>query len=398
MKRKFKLAYLVSHPIQYQAPLLREISEDHEIDLTVFFCSSSSVQRHFDKGFGRDIEWDVPLLGGYKHKFLWAYRDKGDPGVFHPLNKGLSKILKEENFDALWVHGHMRFYHLLSMIKARINGLIVLNRDEAWKFSARRQPVKVFAKRLFYVLLRRVCHGWLVIGSANRDYYLCNGMQKDKIFFVPYSIDNKYFRDRALAAIPKRAKLREKLFLEPNRQVILYAAKLLTRKRPNDLIEAFSRLLKNKQIRAPYLVLVGDGNYRKTLERQVKLLDIETSVRFVGFINQSEIPGYYDLCDVFVLPSVLEPWGLVINEVMTAGRAIIASDQVGSAQDLVKQGENGFVFPAGDLVALTKSLERIITDKKLSQSMGKRSLEIIENWDFRKDIEGLKACLRHFLG
>ena len=94
-------------------------------------------------------------------------------------------------------------------------------------------------------------------------------------------------------------------------------------------------------------------------------------MRFVGFINQSEIPGYYDLCDVFVLPSVLEPWGLVINEVMTAGRAIIASDQVGSAQDLVKQGENGFVFPAGDLVALTNSLERIITDKKTFSKYGK---------------------------
>ena len=90
MKRKFKLAYLVSHPIQYQAPLLRKISEDPEIDLTVFFCSSASVQRHFDKGFRRDIEWDTPLLGGYKHKFLWAYGDNKDPGVLYPLNKGLS--------------------------------------------------------------------------------------------------------------------------------------------------------------------------------------------------------------------------------------------------------------------------------------------------------------------
>lgn len=398
MKRKFKLAYLVSHPIQYQAPLLREISEDPEIDLTVFFCSSASVQRHFDKGFRRDIEWDIPLLGGYKHKFLWAYGDNEDPGILYPLNKGLSKTLKDEKFEALWVHGHMRVYHLVSMIRARINGLIVLNRDEAWEFSAKRHPIKKILKRLFYALLRRVCHGWLVIGSANRDYYLRNGMQKDNIFFVPYTIDIKYFRDRALAAIPERPKLREELSLEPNRPVILYAAKFLKRKRPNDLIEAFSRLLKNKKIRAPYLVLVGDGNYRKALERQVKLLDIETSVRFVGFRNQSEMPRYYDLCDVFVLPSVLEPWGLVINEVMTAGRAIIASDQVGSAQDLIQQGRNGLIFPAGDLVALTNSLERIITDKKLSQCMGKRSLEIIENWNFQKDIEGLKACLQHFLG
>ena len=97
-------------------------------------------------------------------------------------------------------------------------------------------------------------------------------------------------------------------------------------------------------------------------------------MRFTGFRNQSELPSFYSLCDVFVLPSLLEPWGLVVNEVMTAGRAVVASDQVGAVFDLIRDGENGYVFPAGDVDALTTSLSNIVSDSALSERMGQRSL------------------------
>ena len=59
-KKKVKVAYLVSHPIQYQAPLLRRIAQEPDIELTVFFGSDFSVQEYVDKGFGVDVKWDVP--------------------------------------------------------------------------------------------------------------------------------------------------------------------------------------------------------------------------------------------------------------------------------------------------------------------------------------------------
>ncbi|MBK20653.1 MAG: glycosyltransferase [Rhodospirillaceae bacterium] len=395
MNRKYRLAYLVSHPIQYQAPLLRQIAADPDIDLTVFFCSDISIREHVDEGFGQVIEWDTPLLDGYKHQFLKSWADDGPPSVFRPVNSGLPKALKEGKFDALWVHGYMRFYHLISMFRARIMGLVVLNRDEAWEMSAPRGPLKKFIKRLFFSVLRKICHGWLVIGSANKNYYLAHGMQEDVIFPMPYTIDNQYFSDQATAA--DVSGLRAEFNLEPNRPIILYASKFMGRKRPKDLVEAVARLSKDPKNRQPYLLMVGDGEQREALKKQVEDLGLEESVRFTGFRNQSELPSFYSLCDVFVLPSFLEPWGLVVNEVMTAGRAVIASDQVGSVYDLIKDGENGFVFPAGNVDALTESLSRIVSDPTLSENMGKRSLEIIENWGFREDIEGLKRGLNYFL-
>jgi len=120
-------------------------------------------------------------------------------------------------------------------------------------------------------------------------------------------------------------------------------------------------------------------------------------VRFAGFRNQSALPAFYDLCDVFVLPSRLEPWGLVINEVMNAGRAVIASDEVGGAIDLVRDGENGFVFPAGDVAALADRLRRILGDPALCRNMGERSRVLIDGWSFREDVEGLRRALDYFV-
>ncbi len=66
LKKKVRLAYLVSHPIQYQAPLLRRIAQEPDIDLTVFFGSDFSLRSYQDEGFGVDVKWDVPLLDGYR--------------------------------------------------------------------------------------------------------------------------------------------------------------------------------------------------------------------------------------------------------------------------------------------------------------------------------------------
>ena len=109
-KRRVRLAYLVSHPIQYQAPLLRRIAEEPEIDLTVFFGSDFSVRGYRDEGFGVGVKWDIPLLDGYRHEFLPKLRDRGTVSVASPLNYGIVSRLRGEGgdaaFDALWVHGY----------------------------------------------------------------------------------------------------------------------------------------------------------------------------------------------------------------------------------------------------------------------------------------------------
>src|SRR5208283_4761924 len=130
---------------------------------------------------------------------------------------------------------------------------------------------------------------------------------------------------------------------------------------------------------------------RARLESSARALRWD-SIRFIGFRNQSELPAMYDLCDVFVLPSEREPWGLVINEVMNAGKPVIVSDRVGAGPDLVEDGVNGFVFPARDVAALADRLQRMIENPDARAAMGGRAFEKVARHGFDADRDGLLSA------
>jgi glycosyltransferase involved in cell wall biosynthesis len=175
--------------------------------------------------------------------------------------------------------------------------------------------------------------------------------------------------------------------------VILFASKLQSRKRCSDLLEAYRNLSAGRGIEPfPYLVIVGDGEERAELESRSWAYGLD-GVRFCGFRNQSELPGFFDLATVFVLPSRHEPWGLIVNEVMNAGQAVIVSDDVGCQPDLITDGVEGCVFPAGDVAALTDALRRVLATPETAAKMGERGLERIRRWSFEEDICGLRQAL-----
>ncbi len=389
-----RLAYLVTHPIQYQAPLLRRIAREPDIDLQVFFASDVSSRQFLDPGFGARIRWDVPLLEGYKCEFLPAIGGNDRISFWRPFNYGLSERLSKGKFDALWIHGYMRWSHLRAMLVAKRLGMKVLIRDEVTAISARRGPVNKCAKRVFFAMLRRLVDGFMAIGTLNREYYRQNGIEETRIFLMPYAIDNAFFQSLSRASADRREELRSGLGLRPGRPVILYVGKMSERKRPHDLLEAYALLSPDGRAEPdPYLVYVGEGTERARLEARTSSLGW-SSVKFLGFKNQSELPAYYDLCDVFVIPSVLEPWGLVVNEAMNAGRPIIASDRVGCAPDLVRDGVNGRIFGAGDIGALHMALRDVLSDPCRCRTMGQNSLDIIRVWGFEEDAKGLRSALR----
>jgi glycosyltransferase involved in cell wall biosynthesis len=393
MESKVRLAYLVTHPIQYQAPLLRRIAEESGIDLTVFFCSDFSLKSYLDPSFGKIIAWDVPLIGGYRHEILPALGRRDQLSFWRPVNYGLAKHLTRTNFEVLWVHGYNRWFNWRAIAGAKMRGLKVLVRDEATRLTGTRHKLKGLAKRIFFLILRNLCDGFLAIGTLNAEYYQSYGIGPERIFSVPYAVDNAFFRDKAKTASGERECLRRQLGLEPGRPIILYASKLSEVKRGTDLLEAYIHLSPD-QIQEPksYLLFIGEGNQRQSLEERARAMNW-SSIKFLGFKNQTELPRYYDLCDVLVLPSVFEPWGLVINEVMNAGRAVVVSDQVGCGPDLVKDGENGYVFKAGDIAGLRLALDSILSNPEKCRALGRKSLEIIEKWGIEEDVAGLKQAL-----
>ena len=276
MEPKIRLAYLVTHPIQYQAPLLRRIAAEPGIDLTVFFCSDFSLKSYLDPCFGKFIAWDIPLTGGYRHEILPALGGRDRLSFWRPFNYGLARRLDRGNFDVLWVHGYNRWFHWLAMAWAKIRGLKILVRDEATLISASRHKLKRLAKRLFFLVLRNLSDGFLAIGTLNAQYYQSYGIAPERIFSVPYAVDNAFFREKARAAARDRERLRHELGLTPGRPIILYVSKLSEVKRGVDLLEAYIGMSPDQvQEPHPYLIFIGDGSQRKTLEERAGTMTLE---------------------------------------------------------------------------------------------------------------------------
>ncbi len=389
-----RVAYLVTHPIQYQAPLLRRIAKEPGLDFTVFFRSDLSISGAIDPGFGIPVKWDVDLLQGYRSHFLPTIGDRKRVTFWRPFNYGLTRELRRGRFDVLWVHGYGAVYHLYAMLVGRILGLKVMLRDEAHQHSRVRVGLGELRARLIYAFLRRVVDCFLAIGIANGGYYRFRDIAPERIFLVPYTVDNVAFAPNIEGARDAaKISLLEELGLPGPRTIVLFASKLQERKRCLDLLEAFLRLDADQYATRPLLVIAGDGEERSLIEARIAEAGRADDVRLIGFVNQSALPRIYQASDIFVLPSYDEPWGLAINEAMSAGCAILASKEIGAVRDLVSNGVNGFTFPAGDVGSLNGALNTLLQDPARAKTFGDASRLRIKTWDFEADIRGLRKAV-----
>jgi glycosyltransferase involved in cell wall biosynthesis len=386
---KLRLAYFVSHPIQYQAPLLRKIAAQPDIELKVYFTSDFSVRSYADDGFGVNVEWDTPLLDGYRYEFL-PKRLLRHAHHSRQISSRIFRILNANQFDAVWVHGYHTFDSLQVLLACRLLRLPVLLRAESHLQDRPRSALKSAAKAAFFEALRGCVSAALPIGKLNRTYWEQYLGRDFPMFDMPYAVDNDFFQSQARKASPGREELRAELGLEPGRPLLLFASKLQSRKRCIDLVDAFLDLRASKHSPLAHLLIIGDGEDRAAIEARIAGID---DIRLLGFRNQGELPRYFDLCDVFVLPSIHEPWGLVVNEAMNAGRAIVVSDQVGCQPDLVRDGVNGAVFEALNVGSLADALRRVLASRQELAQMGEESLRVIDGYSFDRDIAGLRSAL-----
>ncbi len=386
-----KIAILASHPIQYQAPLFRKLSQHPDIELTVYFCWDFGVgKERFDPGFGRKIKWDIPLLEGYRHKFIPNWSPWPSSAFFGQINPGVIIELFQNHYDAIWIHGYTSITNLLAFSGAMVSKTPIMLRGESHLLNYRPAWKRILKRTILFLLFKRIS-SFLAIGTLNTEYYKHYGVPVGKIFHTPYAVDNEFFSGKYRTLYKERDRIKKEFGIACDLPVILYASKMIPRKRAMDLLKAYEMIQKKFDAA---LVFVGDGIEKPVLEAYAENLNLE-NVHFVGFKNQTELPALFVIADIFVLPSTDEPWGLVINEAMNFGLPVITTDKVGAAPDLVKHGGNGFIYPAGDIEKLASYLIRLLQDSHLREKMGKRSLEIIDRWSFKEDMEGILAALEY---
>ena len=383
-----RVVALAPSPVFYQVPLYREIEKQGVVDLSVHYLSDEGI-RPYEAGFsGKKIVWHEDLLSGYRSEFLpRAGRNAVEGGVLGLRGHGVERLVRRarEEHASLWLHGFSYLANLRARAAAAALGVPVLVREEQTLLHRRRVTKEVPRRVALRTLLHDV--SGLYIGSNNRDFFLRYGVPPQRLFFVPYCVDNEAIQRRAEPSRVAARALRARLGVPPDACVTLFVGKLVRKKRPALLLEAFLSVAGPDD----HLLLAGEGPLRTDLEHVARQ---DGRIHFLGFVNRGDIDAVYAAADLFVLPSgEHETWGLVVNEAMNHGCVVIASDAVGSARDLLQP--DGLVFPRDDAQALGQHLQELLGDRDRRAALGARGRERVQQWNYGVGADGIARAARN---
>lgn len=351
------LAIITSHPIQYQAPLWRELARAG-VKFEVWFLTPHAVEASYDREFGRTFAWDAGLLEGYPHRFLpvrTGWRLDRFRGI--RVDADWTEEFRRHGVTHVWVEG-WRFAEFWRAVQAaHQGGLKVWLRGESHDLAPEPAWRRLVKRQILGWLFRRVDR-FLCIGEANRRFYLRHGISAARLCPAPYCVDNERFATAAAERRPRRAGLRTRWGIAPDAYVVLFSGKLIAKKRPLDLVAAAR--LKTVFTRQPlHLLFAGDGALAPEL-RAALAAPGGAPGTIAGFLNQTEMPDAYAAADCLVLPSDYgETWGLVVNEALASGLPAITSDRCGCAEDLARPQGRAYVYVCGDAAALALSLQQV---------------------------------------
>jgi len=375
-----RLAIFMSHPIQYQVSLLKNISMANGIDLEVYFYWDFGYKDTYDHEFDSNIKWDLPLLDGYKNRFLKNFSINKGTHFFGCINPSVIFTVLFKRHDVVMLFGWALFSNWLVFLSALLSRTPILLFAES-PLSHELVKTGIFNKFRQKLLkgLFSLIDGFIYIGEENKAFYESYNIPKSKLYFAPYAVDNtRHLKSKNEIEI---SGIRSDISIEkvPNSVVILFVGKLIEKKRPMDLLKSFKRLQDDSSNHKTLLWFVGDGEQRKELKEYVEEHQIG-NVKFWGFQNQTELPHLYALGDIFVLPSGYgETWGLVVNEAMCYAKPIVVSDLVGCGRDLVTPN-NGFIVPYSDSKKMANAIQLLVENDQLRLDFGKESERIIKNF------------------
>jgi len=335
--------------------------------------------------YGVEIVEDDKGFDEIKYKVLKRYFNKISPSGI-PL--GLIKDLFQEHYDIVVAAlGSIEMLFSFLVAKLRRKPIIFWSGEWGWEGkSSERNLALPFTK---FIMPRS--DAIVVPGTRHREYFISLGASPDKVFIMPYA-SNIIIKEEDYE---EEKKLRGRLGIG-TKKVLLCVGRLVKQKGVEYLIEAFSKLRKERD--DVTLIIVGEGESRSELELLSKNLGIGDSLYFAGFVLNMELPPYYVLCDVCVVPSITygkaDIWVRTVNDAMGAGKPVVATDAVGAAFDMIQDGINGFMVPEQDSDALYEAIRKIISEPELAKRMGEESMRTVEQgFTYEHMVEGFMEAV-----
>lgn len=383
---KPKLAIVANNPIYYQDGIWIQLDESRVVNIMVNYLSDFGVNQS-------NPQWIALIqLDKYPHLFLKNYgNDSSFAGFFSRINPSLLSILFKRKYDAILIHGYDNMSCWLALLAAKLAGVKVVWRGESTlKGNENSSLWKKFLKKIILSRFFNVCDAVMYSCTGNKDYLKFYGVPESKLFPIPCAVNNDFFRNERKKYLGKENKIREGLGIGEDDFVVLFVARMTENKRPMDLVKAVE-MIKEKNVT---ILFVGDGIEKERVEDYCNANKVKA--KLVGFKNQTEIFKYYSIGNLFVLISVYDNSPKAMNEAMNFEVPAICTKSAGTAYDLVKESENGFLVETGDIAAIAEKIAYLNQNRCLAREMGKKSWGIVKNWNFQENARSIEKAV-HFV-
>ena len=362
-----RVAVVSPEPTPYRAPLFDRIAARADVDLTVIYAARSVAHR----------AWTVEPT--HRHVFLRGIAVPGAERLLrhqYPVTPGIARALRNAHPDVVVVSGWSTFASQRAIAWCRVHGipyvLLVESHDLGPRTTWRRAVKGAVVPRLL-----RGAANVLAVGSAARESVVARGAASVRLF--ANTIDVAAWTTRAGQLERRR----------PDEDVVVVSvARLVPEKGIDDLVRAIAEA-GDPRLR---LVVAGDGPEREALLGLASELGVRLTI--LGHVAEAELARAYVDADVFALLSRHEPWGVAVNEAAASGLPLVLSDRVGAASDLLADGRNGFLVPAGDVDQAAAALNRLAADPALRSQLGAHSRELVRDWGYESSVDNFVEAVR----
>lgn len=274
----------------------------------------------------------------------------------------MMQYFRDHNIRVAIINGYrfISYLRLMNFCDRREIPFFV-NQDSNIRSEPKHSLLSGFTKRRLYDWWVKRASGVFSMGAFGDEFFIKYGADPKLLYRVPYWPDYESFAKCDEMGLER---FRQKFGLKRQRRYLLFSGRLVPVKRVDLLIDAFAKIANQRP--EWDLLIVGDGVLREQLQSRVPA-ELQSRVIWTGFLDNEQLRLAYHCGDVLVLPSEHEPWALVVQEAMASGLAIVASDVVQAADELIRDGLGGRIFRTGDCEALQKALLEVTAAQKIDE-------------------------------
>jgi glycosyltransferase involved in cell wall biosynthesis len=370
---------IVQHsPTQFDSPLYRYLAQESDLDFVVYYYGSSGSETKEDLEIGRPVGWGSASNCGYSARF-WL-----DVSPLQFANR-----VVESKHDLVIVSGYSHAHALCTAIVGKLKGNPVGLRSDNVLPARPPKNLKWLLKSLAYPSLFKLYSTAHPVGQQAGEYLKRFGFKESSLFCFPYGVNHQWFARESSIHRGELERLRISWGLPPNARVVCGVIKFSEREDPLTLVKAYLRA--REELPELALLLVGDGPLKGVVQEAAGK-QLGKGIILTGYLNYSVLPSVYAASDLFV-HTARGAWEVSVNEALACGLPVVASDQVGSVNELVIPNRLGRSFKYGDVDDLARCIMCVLKDAELLERASKQGMESLVKWDYPATATRLQAAL-----